>query len=265
LTITDLITNQIDTLKNIGNGRYITQKLIPRIGAVLNIPTYRLDILLANGEKYYATTTINRKVDFRKLTSIDTIRTVGPGGPIAAGGYVKMEAYDLPGAGDSYRFKFFVKRKQVSENPYATLVGWNLFNSVSDLVIATESLNGDNGPVEGIEQGGRFILPITVRPNTVQGRIANKPAYYPGDSIRIQICSITKEHLFFYYRFIQELENGTGGGTAGLFARPVANVPSNIQSTEGNPKKALGFFGGYSVVTREIEMIDFPTPEGGWK
>lgn len=59
---------------------------------------------------------------------------------------------------------------------------------------------------------------------------------YPGDTIVLQMCSITEE----YVNFIWEIQEETGYSMP-LFSGPPANISSNINNG------ALGFFVAYSV------------------
>lgn len=248
---------QIDTLKRINNsGTYITQKLRTSIGGV-----YRLDVFLPDSLHYFAVTRINRLADFRRLFTVDTVRTVGPGGPIPAGGFVVIDAWDPAGLGDSYRFKFFVKRNPDPANIYFIEEGrdtnWRFFNKPDQFIIASES--GGGGDRSFIDNAAPFVLPVSISINTVvpiDRRV--KPAFFPGDRIRVEIWSITQDQLFFYSRLLDEVTKGSGGAFAGLFAEPVGNVPTNIQNA--NPKsdkKALGWFGGAAIAERTTTMLNY--------
>ncbi len=259
LTVTNIQTLRIDTLKFIGNGRYITQNLKPQIDSI-----YRLDILFSNGESYYAVSQVNRLCNFVSLTTVDTVRTVGPGGPIPAGGFVKLKAIDPAGAGDSYRLKYYVKRNPVADNPYYKTPAdaqWKFFAEERNMTIVSESTDANNSPNSGFVQESEFNLPVRIRVNRVLGNDGENndlPNYYPGDSIKVGIYSITMDNLFFLYRVRQEVSNGGGGGFSGLFSKPVANVPTNlINKNPTSSKKALGWFGGASLAEKSTEMLDY--------
>lgn len=242
----------VDTLLNIGSGNYLTQKLKPRIGGVYTL------YFSVSGESFTAQSSINRPAKFISLTTVDTTRTVGPGGPLPAGGFVKMKALDPAGAGDSYRFKFYVKRVNNPNSFFYRRDGggyWRFYREVGNLVIASESGGGDDGNL-GFTTEAPFTLPIAIAPNLVENE-RKYPAYFPGDSIKVEIYSITQEQLFFYDRLISELTNGSGGGFSGLFATPVTNIPSNIVNTNPNGKKALGWFGAASIARRTTVMLDY--------
>lgn len=256
VTISSL-DGQRDTLRLINEkGAYVTKNLKTQIGGI-----YRLDVYLPNNDHFFAVTQINRLADFRRLYTVDTVRTVGPGGPIPAGGFVVLDAWDPAGLGDSYRFKFFVKRKPDPRNIYYIQEGqdtsWRFFDSPDQLIVASES--GGGGDRSFIENEAPFVLPVAIAINTVVpvGE-RTKPAFFPGDQIRIEIFSISQDQLFFYSRLLNEVTKGSGGAFAGLFAEPVGNVPSNIINADStSDKKALGWFGGASIAEKTTTMLDY--------
>ena len=62
-----------------------------------------------------------------------------------------------------------------------------------------------------------------------------------SDRIIIENWSITEDAYFFYAEMRDQISNG------GMFAKPVANIRTNIKSDQGNDLKAVGYFGGASV------------------
>jgi len=255
--VKDSLLQVLDTLKFIGEGKYITSKIKPVIDGI-----YILNMYLSTGEHYRASSYINRLADFRRLYAVDTIRTVGPVGPVPKGGFVVLDAWDVAGQGDrnqgdNYRFKYFVKRKFNLDNPYFKKnlnTEWQFYYQPDNLILASESSQGNRNPIS-IE--APFNLPLKLAVMGVEPAILeDKPIYFPGDSIKVQIYSVTEEHLFFYNRLRTELLNGAGGGFSGLFATPIANVPTNVLGVNTD-KKALGWFGAASVAEKSVEMIDY--------
>ncbi len=250
----------IDLCTNLGNGNYVTTTTVPKPNG-----TYILLIKLPEGDTLISQSKINRPVIFDKdsfYTTILTERSNGPGGPIPEGwGYVEMKPIDPAGLGDSYRMKFYVKRNPVNENPYyreSPNTGWLYYDQIRNFQVVSESTGGENSPNAQIDIESAFNFPLRRSINIVEEELAKRPAYYPGDSIKVEVYSITREQLYFYVRLKKELTNGTGGGFAGLFAEPVSNVPSNIFPL--NPKskvRALGWFGAAHKITRRTKMIDF--------
>lgn len=67
-----------------------------------------------------------------------------------------------------------------------------------------------------------------------------------GDRVNIEAWSITEDAYYFYDEMRDQIMNG------GLFANPVANIRTNIKPAAENSMKAVGYFGGASVVSMEI-------------
>ena len=74
-----------------------------------------------------------------------------------------------------------------------------------------------------------FILPI--RQSISQGLFADK------DKLKVELYSIPIEAYYYVLQLKQESQNG------GIFATPLANIPTNILNLNQNStKKALGAF-----------------------
>ena len=67
-----------------------------------------------------------------------------------------------------------------------------------------------------------------------------------SDKVVIENWSITEDAYFFYAEMKDQISNG------GMFADPIANVRTNIKSAPGNDLTAVGYFGGASVVRKEL-------------
>lgn len=255
-------TLQIDMCTNLGNGQYVTTTTVPK-----PFGTYILLIKLPEGDTLISTSRINRPVIFQAdsfYTRVLTERSQGPGGPIPEGwGYVEMKPIDPAGLGDSYRLKYYVKRNPVMSNPYYRknpTANWQYYDQIRNLTIVSESSGAENSPNASIEIESAFNFPIRRSINIVEEPDGTEriPSYYPGDSIKVEVYSITREQLFFYARMKKELTNGTGGGFSGLFAEPVSNVPSNIFPLNPTSKiRVLGWFGGAYKVTRKTKMVEY--------
>ncbi len=255
-------TVNIDICNHVGNGNYVTTTTVPQPNR-----SYILLVRLPEGDTLISQSRINRPVIFHPdsfYTRVLTERSNGPGGPIAEGvGYVEMKPVDPAGLGDSYRLKYYVKRNPIAQNPYLKKDGtdWKFYSEVRNFYVVSESTSGENSPNAQIEIESSFNFPLRRSINLVeqvQGPTAFLPSFYPGDSIKVEVLSITREQLFFYVRMIQELTNGTGGGFSGLFASPVGNVPSNILPLNPNSKvRVLGWFGAAHKITRRTKMVDF--------
>jgi Domain of unknown function (DUF4249) len=253
----------LDLCANVGNGKYVPTQIIPKPRG-----RYYLLIRFAEGDTVVSYSEINRPCYFNKDSIYTTVLNdksegrTGPGGPLKSGwGYVEMKIVDSAGLGDSYRIKYYVKRNPVTTNPYFTesggFTGWTFYNKIKNLVLVSESNSGENSPNAQLPQQANFNFPVARSINVVEEEISKRPAFYPGDSIKVEVYSITRENLFFYVRLKTELTNGTGGGLAGLFATPVANVPSNIFPVGNSKIRVLGWFGASHKITQATKMTDF--------
>jgi hypothetical protein len=114
-----------------------------------------------------------------------------------------------------------------------------LLNKPTDINIAFDAgFSGGSNNSDGIT----FLPPLRLGINPVDTDSADQALspYVPGDSLYVEIHSIT----LAAFNYLQEVNIQTNrpGGFAELFARPIANVPTNIMNVNKNGKKAIGFF-----------------------
>jgi hypothetical protein len=74
----------------------------------------------------------------------------------------------------------------------------------------------------------------------------NFEPFVAGDKVRVENWSITEETYLFYIELQQQIFNG------GLFASPPTNVRTNVFNKNPNGPKAVGWFGGAGVSSREV-------------
>jgi hypothetical protein len=68
-----------------------------------------------------------------------------------------------------------------------------------------------------------------------------------GDRVRVETLSITEDAYYFFSEAISQMFNG------GLFARPVANIRTNVRNVNpASPRKAVGYFGASAVSSAEV-------------
>jgi Domain of unknown function (DUF4249) len=215
-------TYEFKDLKNIGKYVWTPTNKTEIMGAVGR--TYTLEIK-AEGETYLAISKLNRvpKIDsiVYKLDDAN-IRQKGTGKPDK--GYdAHFYASDFKGIGDCYRVK--------------TYKNDTLKNEVLDIVIAYDAIGAKSPFGDGLQ----FILPIR--------RLATTELYRENDKVRVELLSITEPHFDFWTQLRQELNN------AGLFARPAARVPSNVNNVNASSAKlASGWFGTSAVSTMEVKI-----------
>jgi Domain of unknown function (DUF4249) len=209
-------------LKNVGKYVWTPSKPTDIMGVIGR--TYTLEIT-AEGESYKAVSKLNRvpKIDSIVYKFDDAnIRQQGTGKPDK--GYdANFYATDLKGVGDCYRVKIYKND--------------TLKNSADNIVIAYDAI-GNKSP---IGDGLAFIRPLR--------RLANTELYRENDRVKVELLSITEAHFDFWTQLRQELNN------AGLFARPAARIPSNINNVNANStKQASGWFGTSAVSTMEVKI-----------
>jgi hypothetical protein len=131
---------------------------------------------------------------------------------------------DLKGEGNCYRLKFYKNGK--------------LFNGTSDLLVFYDSALQKVSGTDGL----MFNLPIR--------RAINPELYVANDKLKLELYSISLDQFSFYSQARLELNN------AGLFARPAANIPTNLVNTNKNSNlQGSGWFGASAVSTLET-VID---------
>ena len=179
--------------------------------------TYTLSVRY-QGQEYQASTTLSRVPPIDSLVFERAEEADGGPGSVSEGFQAEFFATDIPGVGDAYRIK--------------TYQNGELMNKPSDIT-AFQDLNVDGLP---------FILPVrlSINPSNDEGTGFNQ-----GDVVRVELLSISEEAFLFF----DQLETQTTNG--GLFANPIANVPSNIKNVNPNGPKAVGFFYASGVSTIE--------------
>ena len=193
--------------------------------------------ILHDGKEFAATSSLKR------VTPIDSItweyREKELGNP--EGIYAQFYARDFDGEGDAYWIKAYKNGE--------------FLNKPQELNIAYDaSFSADSG--DGIV----FISPIREGINRVPdgGDDAvdddEDPPYVMGDSIYVEIHSITEEAFYF----LSEARTQMTLGDATIFAPPPANVTSNIvqlNAAEGDAEP-LGFFSVSGVSSMGITIAE---------
>jgi hypothetical protein len=143
-------------------------------------------------------------------------------------------ATDPVGIGDAYWIK--------------TWKNGTYLNKPSEVNIAFDAGNISAAVIDGVP----FIQPVRqdlLNPfdtNYDDERPGFPSPYHVGDSIYVEIHSISPEAYFFLTEVIRQTNRA--GGFGALFAEPVANVSSNIFNLDENSDdRAVGFFNISSV------------------
>lgn len=180
--------------------------------------SYALDIQW-NGNTYSSFSTINR---VPKVDSL-TWRLEPATAFYDASYFGEFWARDFVGEGDAYWIKAW-KNGELLTKP-------------SELNIAYDAGFSAGGNADGLI----FIQPIRdgMNPFDVDEEDRLIAPYVLGDSAYVEISSITQSALFFLQQV--QIQTDRPGGFGELFATPLANVQSNIVSSD--PKeKVVGFF-----------------------
>lgn len=133
-------------------------------------------------------------------------------------------ASDLPGSGDAYWIR--------------TTKNDTLLNKPSEISLAFDAGFSQGGNFDGVA----FIPPIrtSVNPfNEAEDGSILSP-YQPGDSIYVEIHSITYETFSYLNQVV--VQTNRPGGFGELFSSPLSNVSTNVFNTNPNGSKVVGFF-----------------------
>jgi hypothetical protein len=206
---------EFETLELVSDGEYQTKVLKGKLNK-----KYVLGIFY-KGETYISIDSVNR------VPFLDSIAVENRSEPLygrAPGYYLNLLAQDIVGEGDFYRIK--------------TFKNYVLFNRPSDINLAYDA--GFN-PFSGID-GTKFVFPIAVanvNPGTNvtdDDSRGDKSSFVQGDTARVEIWSLSLFGIFYYEQLRRELTN------EGLFARPTANIRTNIINTNSKGTQAVGSF-----------------------
>lgn len=174
----------------------------------------------AEGQNYVATSSMNRvpNIDSLVFTFKEERNPFQP-----EGYYGEFVAQDPVGAGDSYWIKSY-KNGQYLNRPF-------------ELNIAYDAGFNAGGNIDGVV----FIQPIQDAVNPLNDELDAVVPYEPGDSLYVEIHSISNEAFFF----LQEVQIQTqrDGGFDEIFAEPLENVATNIVNVSDTPTtEVVGFF-----------------------
>ena len=190
---------------------------------------YQLTIR-ADGYEFFAQSQLNR------VPTVDSITYTfeeeqSPFEP--AGYYAEFVATDLPGPGDTYWIKAY-KNGVLLNNPF-------------DLNIAFDAGFNEGGNIDGVV----FIQPIQNAVTPLNDDLDEIVPYVPGDSLYVEIHSITNEAFAFLQQV--QIQTQRDGGFDEIFAEPLQNVRSNILTT--SDVQVVGFFNvaGVSGRGRRLE------------
>lgn len=179
---------------------------------------YTLTVVV-NGQTFEAVSKINRTVAIDSITFEEDDSPFYPDNSYIA----QFWATEPMGTGDTYWIRAYKNGIPLSKP--------------SEINIAYDAGFSPGGSFDGIT----FIPPIReVNPNDVDEDDMPLSPYVVGDSLYVEIHSITYESFTFLSQVIEQTDRP--GGFGELFATPLANVSSNIIKPSPGSLKAVGFF-----------------------
>ncbi|RED98882.1 DUF4249 domain-containing protein [Marinoscillum furvescens] len=149
--------------------------------------------------------------------------------------YADFWARDIEGPGNTYWIKAFKNGVYL--------------NKPEEINVAYDASFSPGGEVDGLV----FIQPIRTAINRFEDDDTPAPSpYQQGDTLKVELHSITEEAWFFLSRVRDETVRNPG--FAQLFANPLANSPTNLVASGDN--RVTGFFSVAAVSALEVEMND---------
>lgn len=180
---------------------------------------YKLTVRVG-AETFEATSRINRTVAIDSITfEFEENDPLYPDNSYTA----EFWATDPVGKGDTYWIRSY-------KNGVALL-------KPSEINVAYDAGFTAGGNFDGVT----FLPPLrSVNPDEEDENDEPLSPYEPGDSVYVEIHSITLEAYNFLNQVI--IQTDRPGGFAELFSTPLANVSTNITNLDPNGTKAVGFF-----------------------
>lgn len=197
--------------------------------------TYTLRIQ-AEGEDYVSSAVMGR------VPPIDSITfRIEEGNQLVTDLYLaEFWGTDPPEPGDTYWIK--------------TWKNGQLLNKPAEILLAYDAGFSRGSNFSGIT----FIAPIRrgVNPFDTDENGNLISPYVVGDSVYVELHSLSDAAFDFMQEVIVQTDRP--GGFSELFATPLANVSTNIASTEGSGKKVVGFFNVAAVsgLGRKFASLD---------
>ncbi len=221
VVLKDLTNNKIYNFSDQSNGDYVFNLAnTDTIGYVGHV--YKLEVTY-NGNLY---TSI---VDEKRPAKLDSISAIYQDGSSLftpnAGYYTILWARDLPGPISDY---YWVKAAKNGE----------MYSNANDLNLA---IDGTGGSVPANDT-------LSFTPPTINRLVPGFDFLVVGDSLSVEIHSVSKDTYFFLLQVINQTNN------FGLFATTPENVRTNIISPKG-VTKAIGWFSfsGVAVGGKKIK------------
>ena len=213
----------------------------PTAGQTLGIQgnDYALFIEL-DGDEYLSISRANRTMPIDSIGYEFREQMIGQ----PEGIYAQVYARDSIGIGDVYWIQAYKNGQFLNKPQEMNLVYDETFGPGDGDITADTSLSLIIPPLR---------LGINRLPDFEDDAIDNTdvPPYAIGDSIRVEIHSLTLEAFFYLFQAREQLINGDNG----IFAVPVTNLPTNVFPREEDAKEnPIGFFCVSRVSSEEIKI-----------
>lgn len=157
--------------------------------------------------------------------------------------FASFYAVDLQGPGDTYWIRAY-KNGQFLNKPGEINIAYDAGFSAGSLV-----------------DGITFIQPIRdgINPFDTDDNDEVISPYSPGDSVYVEIHSISNEAYVFLNELV--IQTDRPGGFAELFAQPLSNIPTNIINASDKEGKVVGFFNisAVSSMGKRLDPENLPT------
>jgi hypothetical protein len=112
-----------------------------------------------------------------------------------------------------------------------------LLNKPSEINVAYDAGFSAGSDADGVE----FLPPIRRGITPDNSNVSGNPSpFWPGDTVSVEIISITLAS--FNYLNEVKIQTNRPGGFSELFARPLANVSTNINNSNPKGTTVMGFF-----------------------
>lgn len=209
------------TFSDSGEGKYIFQPN-PATGDTFTIGHNYILAIAQGGDTFISASRLNPTA---KIDSLHIDYQDGTQLGFKKGKYVEMFANDLPGLGNTYWIK--------------TYRNDSFKNKILDMNLAYDMTQTPNK-----QDAGPFIWPIRYGAINDLGR-----PYKSGETVKVEIFSITLETYYYLNEIYSESQNG------GLFATPPINIGTNIFNLNPKKTRATGGFFCISAVNRKQIII----------
>ena len=229
VSVTDLNTNEVFTYTDAGSGNYVYNPTQPisKLGH-----SYRLDITSA-GESYEAFTTVNRTVPIDSVTFTFEEEELGQN----EGYYAEFYAQDSSGVDPDF---YWIRAYKWDESEQRGF--W--LNKPGELTVSADGTFSPNARQDNLDLF-QFIFPLRRAINPLPDEDDDSSPYDDGDSVYVELHSTDEASYYFFVELSEQINNG------GLFATPLANVPTNLVNKDANStEKAVGWFGMSLVSTK---------------